>query len=70
MRKGCLFPALILMVLLCLPALTLAEDWSQFIVVEDEDLLPPDVSQQARALMSLMTDEERCISCSSYRPKC
>lgn len=57
LRKWCVWLALALALCIALPAS--AEDWSPYIVVEDEDLLRPDVSQQASALMRLMTDEEK-----------
>ncbi len=51
--------ALTLALLALLPALGEEEDWGLYIVVEDQDLLPPDVSRQAEALMGLMTDTEK-----------
>ena len=56
MRKLCLFLALMTAFCCLFPAQ--AEDWSPFIVVEDEDDLTPDAKDQAAALMRLMTPEE------------
>ena len=57
MRKWCLFIVLALLLGAVFPAW--AEDWDAFIVVEDDDQPAPDIAQQAKALMRLMTDEEK-----------
>ena len=61
MRKRYVWFALAWMLAFCavFPAAAEEDDWGLYIVVEDEDLLTPDVSHQAEALMGLMTDEEK-----------
>ena len=70
-RIICFFFCLIL-VFNAVPALAQdgdEEDWSAYIVVEDAEPLPPDVRHQARALMRLMTDEEKIFQLFMVTPE-
>ena len=59
-RWEALMAALILLQLFLLcPAAGEQEDWSAYIVVEDQDELPPDPALQARMLARMMTDREK-----------